>query len=70
MSGDLELCAHKLKELLMATEASLDKIRARADAGRRVGPAIDLPAGKVINGFRPRSVRPGERASRDTDARR
>lgn len=43
MSGDLELCTHKLKLLLIATEATMEKIRARVDARKPIN-GFDLGA--------------------------
>jgi hypothetical protein len=48
-----KLRTHKREELLVATEASLDKIKARVDAGKLVGPdEIGLRVGKVINQYK------------------
>jgi Transposase DDE domain len=48
-----KLRTHKRQELLAATEASLDKIKARVDAGKLVGcDEIGLRVGKVINQYK------------------
>jgi len=48
-----KLRTHKREELLVATEASLDKIKARVDAGKLVGPdEIGLRVGKIINQYK------------------
>ena len=48
-----KLRTHKRQELLAATEASLEKIKARVDAGKLVGPdEIGLRVGKVINQYK------------------
>ena len=48
-----KLRTHKRQELLTATEASLEKIKARVDAGKLVGPdEIGLRVGKVINQYK------------------
>jgi hypothetical protein len=48
-----KLRAHKRAELLAATEAKLDKIKARVDAGKLVGSdEIGLRVGKVINQYK------------------
>jgi hypothetical protein len=48
-----KLRAHKRADLLAATEASLDKIKARVDAGRLVGSdTIGVRVGKVINRYK------------------
>jgi transposase len=48
-----KLRTHKREELLVATEASLDKIKARVDAGKLVGPdEIGLRVGKMINQYK------------------
>jgi transposase len=48
-----KLRTHKRKELLAATEASLDKIKARVDAGKLAGrEEIGLRVGKVINQYK------------------
>jgi hypothetical protein len=48
-----KLRTHKREELLAATEASLDKIKARVDAGKLVGAdEIGLRVGKVINQYK------------------
>ncbi len=45
-----KLRAHKRQDLLAATEAKLDKIKARVDAGKLVGSdAIGVRVGKVVN---------------------
>ena len=45
--------AHKREELLAATEASLDKVRARVEAGRLAGQAnIGVAVGRVINQYK------------------
>jgi transposase len=47
------LRAHKRQELLAATEAKLDKIKARVDAGKLVGSdAIGVCVGKVVNQYK------------------
>ncbi len=48
-----KLRAHKRAELLAATERSLDKIKARVDAGKLVGSdAIGVRVGKVVNRYK------------------
>jgi transposase len=48
-----KLRTHKREELLAATEASLEKIKARVDAGKLVGAdEIGLRVGKVINQYK------------------
>jgi transposase len=48
-----KLRAHKRADLLAATEASLDKIKARVDAGKLVGSdEIGVRVGKVINRYK------------------
>jgi len=48
-----KLRTHKRQELLTATEHSLQKIKARVDAGKLVGPdEIGLRVGKVINQYK------------------
>jgi transposase len=48
-----KLRTHKRQELLAATEASLDKIKARVDAGKLMGrDEIGLRVGKVINQYK------------------
>jgi len=48
-----KLRTHKRGELLAATEASLEKIKARVDAGKLLGPdEIGLRVGKVINQYK------------------
>jgi transposase len=48
-----KLRTHKREELLAATEASLEKIKARVDAGKLAGrDEIGLRAGKVINQYK------------------
>jgi transposase len=48
-----KLRTHKREELLAATEASLEKIKARVDAGKLLGPdEIGLRVGKVINQYK------------------
>ena len=48
-----KLRTHKRQELLAATEANLDKIKARVDAGKLVGQdEIGLRVGKVINQYK------------------
>jgi len=48
-----KLRAHKRAQLLAATEAKLDKIKARVDAGKLVGSdEIGLRVGKVINQYK------------------
>ncbi|HMO47841.1 MAG TPA: IS1634 family transposase [Rubrivivax sp.] len=48
-----KLRAHKRAELLAATEAGLDKIKARVDAGRLVGSdEIGVRVGKLINRYK------------------
>jgi transposase len=48
-----KLRTHKRQELLAATEASLDKIKARVDAGKLIGrDEIGLRAGKLINQYK------------------
>jgi transposase len=48
-----KLRTHKREELLSATEASLDKIKARVDAGKLVGQdEIGLRVGKVVNQYK------------------
>jgi transposase len=48
-----KLRAHKRAELLAATEAKLDKIKARVDVGKLVGSdEIGLRVGKVINQYK------------------
>jgi transposase len=48
-----KLRTHKREELLAATEASLDKIKARVDAGKLTGrDEIGLRVGKVINQYK------------------
>jgi transposase len=48
-----KLRTHKREELLAATEASLEKIKARVDAGKLHGPdEIGLRVGKVINQYK------------------
>ena len=48
-----KLRTHKREELLAATEANLDKIKARVDAGKLVGrEEIGLRVGRVINQYK------------------
>jgi transposase len=48
-----KLRTHKRKELLAATEASLEKIKARVDAGKLTGrDEIGLRVGKVVNQYK------------------
>jgi transposase len=48
-----KLRAHKRAELLAATERSLDKIKARVDAGKLAGSdAIGVRVGKIINRYK------------------
>jgi hypothetical protein len=48
-----KLRAHKRADLLAATEASLDKIKARVDAGRLAGSdEIGVRVGKVVNRYK------------------
>ena len=48
-----KLRAHKREELLAATEANLQKIKARVDAGKLAGKdAIGLRVGKVVNQYK------------------
>ncbi len=48
-----KLRAHKREELLAATERSLDKIKARVDAGKLSGQdAIGVRVGKIINQYK------------------
>jgi transposase len=48
-----KLRTHKREELLVATEASLDKIKVRVDAGKLAGSdEIGLRVGKVINQYK------------------
>jgi transposase len=48
-----KLRAHKRQELLAATEANLEKIRARVDAGKLAGQdEIGLRVGKLVNQFK------------------
>jgi transposase len=48
-----KLRTHKRKELLAATEASLDKIKARVDPGKLAGrEEIRLRVGKVVNQYK------------------
>ena len=48
-----KLRAHKREELLAATERSLDKIKARVDAGKLAqGEEIGLRVGKVVNQYK------------------
>ncbi len=48
-----KLRTHKREELLAATEASLEKIKARVDAGKLLGQGeIGLRVGKVINQYK------------------
>src|SRR5207253_4983097 len=48
-----KLRAHKREELLAATEANLQKIKARVDAGKLAGKdEIGLRVGKVVNQYK------------------
>ena len=48
-----KLRTHKREELLAATEANLEKIKARVDAGKLAGrDEIGLRVGKVVNQYK------------------